>query len=66
MERRRSTLDEREMHLEVSERGRALRRRVPALKRQLLCEHGIETEQLEPLRAQLDALLQRMAEQLPG
>ena len=43
-----------------------MRCRVPALKRQLLCEHGVDTEQLEPLRAQLDALLRRMAEQLPG
>lgn len=66
VERRRSALDEREMHLAVSEQGRALRCRVPALKRQLLCEHGVDTEQLEPLRAQLDALLRRMAEQLPG
>lgn len=65
VERRRSAADEREMHLCLSEQGRALRSRVPILKQQLLCEHGVDTAQLEPLRNQLDALLQRLSERLP-
>jgi len=62
--RRRSDADERETHLCLSEQGRELRNRVPALKRQLLCEQGVDSGQLEPLRAQLDVLLQRIAGQL--
>lgn len=64
VERRRSDADEREMHLCLSKEGRELRNRVPALKRQLLCEQGVDSDQLEPLRAQLDVLLQRIAGQL--
>ena len=66
VERRRSAADEREMHLYLSEQGRVLRSRVPVLKQQLLCDHGVDTRQLEPLRSQLDALLQRLGERLPG
>ncbi len=65
VERRRSAADEREMHLYLSEQGRVLRSRMPVLKQQLLCEHGVDTRQLEPLRSQLDALLQRLGERLP-
>ncbi len=64
IDRRRSNADEREMHLCLSEQGRELRNRVPALKRQLLCEQGVYSEQLAPLRAQLDVLLQRIAGQI--
>ncbi len=64
VERRRSDADEREMHLCLSKEGRELRNRVPALKRQLLCEQGVNSDQLEPLRAQLDVLLRRIAGQL--
>ncbi len=64
VERRRSAADEREMHLYLSEQGRALRGRVPMLKQQLLCEQGVDTRQLEPLRSQLDALLLRLGERL--
>ncbi|OLU13137.1 MarR family transcriptional regulator [Pseudomonas sp. PA1(2017)] len=64
VERRRSAADEREMHLYLSEQGRALRSRVPMLKQQLLCEQGVDTRQLEPLRSQLDALLLRLRERL--
>ncbi|SHL86684.1 MarR family winged helix-turn-helix transcriptional regulator [Phytopseudomonas punonensis] len=61
VERQRSAADEREMHLRLTNQGRQLRERVPSLKRELLCEHGVDSDQLEPLRAQLDALLQRMS-----
>ncbi|MBV7564849.1 MULTISPECIES: MarR family winged helix-turn-helix transcriptional regulator [unclassified Pseudomonas] len=64
VERRRSDADEREMHLCLSKEGRELRNRVPALKRQLLCEQGVDSDQLEPLRTQLDVLLRRIAGQL--
>lgn len=64
IDRRRSDADEREMHLCLSKEGRELRNRVPALKRQLLCEQGVDSDQLEPLRAQLDVLLRRIAGQL--
>ncbi|AEF22655.1 MULTISPECIES: MarR family winged helix-turn-helix transcriptional regulator [Pseudomonas] len=64
VKRRRSDADERKMHLCLSKEGRELRNRVPALKRQLLCEQGVDSDQLEPLRAQLDVLLRRIAGQL--
>lgn len=60
VQRHRSAQDEREVHLGVTAAGRQLREQVPALKRELLCEHGIDSEALDPLRAQLDQLLQRM------
>lgn len=66
VERRRSPADEREMHLAVTDRGRELRRRAPSLKQRLLGERGVDSQQLEPLRAQLDALLLQLTEQLPG
>lgn len=58
--RQRHAADEREVHLSVTSTGRQLRDQVPALKRELLCEHGVDGEALEPLRMQLDQLLQRM------
>lgn len=60
VQRRRSAEDEREVHLGLSAAGRELRAQVPELKRELLCEHAVESAELEPLRAQLDQLLQRM------
>lgn len=60
VERQRCAEDEREVHLGVTVAGRQLRAQVPALKRELLCEHGVDSRELEPLRAQLDQLLQRI------
>lgn len=60
VERQRCAEDEREVHLAITAAGRQLRDQVPALKRELLCEHGVDSQELEPLRAQLDQLLQRM------
>ncbi|SDH36697.1 DNA-binding transcriptional regulator, MarR family [Pseudomonas flavescens] len=60
VQRRRCAEDEREVHLGVSTAGRQLRAQVPALKRELLCDHEVDSAALEPLRVQLDGLLQRM------
>ncbi|UCJ15872.1 MarR family transcriptional regulator [Pseudomonas sp. MM211] len=60
VERQRCAQDEREVHLRLTAAGRQLQGRVPALKRELLCEHGVDSQELEPLRMQLDMLLQRM------
>ncbi|TBU72930.1 MarR family winged helix-turn-helix transcriptional regulator [Phytopseudomonas daroniae] len=60
VERRRCAEDEREVHLAITAAGRRSCDQVPALKRELLCEHGVDSQELEPLRAQLDQLLQRM------
>lgn len=60
VQRQRSTQDEREVHLSLTAAGRQLSEQVPALKRELLCEHDVEARALAPLHGQLDQLLQRM------
>ncbi|SDG27851.1 MarR family winged helix-turn-helix transcriptional regulator [Phytopseudomonas seleniipraecipitans] len=60
VQRQRSTQDEREVHLSLTAAGRQLSEQVPALKRELLCEHDVEAQALAPLHGQLDQLLQRM------
>lgn len=60
VQRQRSTQDEREVHLSLTAAGRQLSKQVPALKRELLCEHDVEAQALAPLHSQLDQLLQRM------
>ncbi len=55
--RKRSAVDERELHLELSEAGRALRERVLPLRQQLLCEQGPQLKALQPLHVQLGELL---------
>ena len=59
--RRRAALDEREVHLALSERGVALQVQVMPLKTQLICQFE-ETEliELEGLRQRLDRLLARL------
>lgn len=59
--RRRAALDEREVHLALSERGVALQAQVMPLKAQLICQFE-ETElvELEGLRQRLDRLLARL------
>ncbi len=58
--RRRSPLDEREVHLGLSEEGRQLRQRVLPLKNQLLCDSGVAADELDGLRDSLGSLLQRL------
>ncbi|WP_260955125.1 MarR family winged helix-turn-helix transcriptional regulator [Pseudomonas citri] len=57
LHRQRSARDEREMHLSLSEAGRALREQVAPLKARLLCESGVDLDRLGALRDGLDHLL---------
>lgn len=57
--RKRSHSDEREVHLALTEAGLALREQVLPLKQQLLCEHGVDLDELAELRAQVGQLLDR-------
>lgn len=60
VQRRRSPVDEREVHLGLSEKGQQLRQRVLPLKHQLLCDSGVGAEELDGLRDSLGSLLQRL------
>ena len=55
--RSRSSADERELRLALSEAGLALRERVMPLKSRLLCEHGVDLGELEGMRQSLGQLL---------
>ncbi|WP_300631072.1 MarR family transcriptional regulator [Pseudomonas sp.] len=55
--RRRSSRDEREVHLSLSEVGVQLRDLAHALKARLLCDSGVELNQANALRDGLDQLL---------
>ncbi|BAQ76014.1 MULTISPECIES: MarR family winged helix-turn-helix transcriptional regulator [Pseudomonas] len=60
VQRQRSGRDEREVHLSLSEAGLALRDQVPPLKAALLCDSGVDLDNLDPLRDGLDHLLQQI------
>lgn len=55
--RQRSSQDEREVHLGLTETGRALRDQAHALKTRLLCDSGVDLNQADDLRRGLDQLL---------
>ena len=57
LQRRRSASDEREVHLALTPAGCALREQVLPLKSQLLCERGVDLDQVAALRSQVGALL---------
>ncbi len=57
VQRRRSSLDEREVHLSLSEAGVQLRDQAHGLKTRLLCDSGIDLNQADALRDGLDQLL---------
>lgn len=57
VQRQRSARDEREVHLSLSDAGRALREQVGPLKARLLCDSGIDLDRLGSLRDGLDHLL---------
>lgn len=57
--RKRSRDDEREVHLALTEAGQALREQVLPLKRQLLCEHGVDLDEMAELRSRIGQLLDR-------
>lgn len=55
--RQRSSSDERELQLALTDEGRALRERVLPLRQQLLCATGLELNDLDELRQGLGQLL---------
>ncbi|WP_431080191.1 MarR family winged helix-turn-helix transcriptional regulator [Pseudomonas thivervalensis] len=57
VQRQRSARDEREVHLSLSAKGRALREQVAPLKARLLCDSGVDLDLLGALRDGLDHLL---------
>ncbi|MFC6336725.1 MarR family transcriptional regulator [Pseudomonas sp. CCM 7891] len=58
--RQRSSRDEREVHLSLSEAGRRLRDQVWPLKARLLCDSGVDLSQADALRQGLDQLLKQI------
>ena len=60
VQRRRSSSDERELCLVLTAAGEALRDRVLPLKQRLLCESGVDMNELEGLRRSLGQLLARV------
>ncbi|MBS7661156.1 winged helix-turn-helix transcriptional regulator [Pseudomonas lalucatii] len=58
--RRRSGADEREVHLVLTEAGCTLRTKVVPLKQRLLCERGVDLDELAELREQVGHLLDRV------
>lgn len=64
VKRQRSAQDERELSLSLSEAGVALKERVLPLKARLLCESGIELDQLQDMRSGLGQLLQLLSSRL--
>lgn len=57
LQRKRSASDEREVHLALTPTGCALREQVLPLKSQMLCERGIDLDQVAALRSQVGVLL---------
>lgn len=57
VQRQRSARDEREVHLSLTPQGQALRDQVGPLKARLLCDSGVDLDQLNELRNGLDQLL---------
>lgn len=60
VQRQRSARDEREVHLSLSEGGKALREQVGPLKARLLCDSGVDLDRLGGLRDGLDHLLSQI------
>jgi len=58
--RQRSVQDEREVHLSLSDAGRALREQVGPLKARLLCDSGVDLDRVGELRDNLDHLLKQI------
>ena len=58
--RQRSALDEREVHLSLTDEGRHLRDRVQPLKARLLCDSCVDLNQADALRDGLDQLLRQI------
>jgi len=61
--RQRTSADERRVSIDLSEAGRALHEQARTIPSTLLCEIGLTGDELAALRAQLQALTRRLAEQ---
>ena len=61
--RKRSSDDEREVHLALTDAGRALREQVLPLKQELVCEHGVDLDEMAELRDRVGQLLERFMAQ---
>jgi DNA-binding MarR family transcriptional regulator len=57
--RQRSSEDEREVHPLLTAAGSELRERVQPLRSQLLCEQGVDLDELAELRSHVGELLER-------
>ncbi|MGH8352742.1 MAG: MarR family winged helix-turn-helix transcriptional regulator [Pseudomonas sp.] len=60
VQRQRALRDEREVHLALTAAGAALREQVIPLKTELLCESGVDLDELSELRSRLGDLLERL------
>lgn len=57
VERRRSTEDERRLHIHLTRRGQTLRTRAAEVPRQMLCDSSLPAGELIALRVQLQSLI---------
>jgi len=60
VQRQRALRDEREVHLALTVAGATLREQVIPLKTELLCESGVDLDELSELRSRLGDLLDRL------
>jgi len=60
VQRQRAVRDEREVHLALTEEGAVLRERVVPLKSALLCQSGVDLDELGELHGRLSDLLGRL------
>lgn len=61
VQRRRAAQDEREVHLALTPLGLALRDETAALRAQLICDSGLDLDEMVELRARLSELLERFS-----
>lgn len=61
VQRRRAAQDEREVHLALTPSGLALRDETAALRAQLICDSGLDLDEMVELRARLSELLERFS-----
>lgn len=61
VQRRRAAQDEREVHLALTPLGLALRDETATLRAQLICDSGLDLDEMVELRARLSELLERFS-----
>ena len=62
VQRRRARADEREVHLSLTEAGKAMRERVLPLRDELVCDSGLDPQAMDELHQRLGDLLQQLIE----